>query len=148
MGKYYCDYCDVYLTHDSPAVRKQHNDGNRHKQCVCEYYREYVGQQVQKQIDAIVASFEQRVAHGLVVPTFGFAEAPVKVVPTDPQNAVAVSVDGTPVGTGIVQKADPVTAAIAAAHVPGAPLAVASQDGQELAQPFTGDKATMGHYGQ
>lgn len=25
MPRYYCDYCDVFLTHDSPSVRKQHN---------------------------------------------------------------------------------------------------------------------------
>ncbi|KAK6930094.1 U1-C, C2H2-type zinc finger, partial [Dillenia turbinata] len=28
---YYCDYCDTYLTHDSPSVRKQHNAGYKHK---------------------------------------------------------------------------------------------------------------------
>mmetsp|Transcript_436 Transcript_436/g.1492 ORF Transcript_436/g.1492 Transcript_436/m.1492 type:complete len:145 (+) Transcript_436:297-731(+) len=144
MGKYYCDYCDVYLTHDSPAVRKQHNDGNRHKQCVCEYYREYVGQQVQKQIDAIIASFEQRVSHGLVMPTFGFAEAPVKVVPTDPQNAVAVSVDGTPVGTGVVQKADH----NAMMNVHAQPPAVGDQNGQQAAQLYAGDNVGMDRHGQ
>ncbi|CAG8652064.1 13518_t:CDS:2 [Cetraspora pellucida] len=26
MPKYYCDYCDVYLTHDSSSVRKAHNN--------------------------------------------------------------------------------------------------------------------------
>jgi U1 small nuclear ribonucleoprotein C len=31
MPRYYCDYCDVYLTHDSPAVRKAHNTGRKHK---------------------------------------------------------------------------------------------------------------------
>lgn len=31
MPRYYCDYCDTYLTHDSPAVRKQHNTGYKHK---------------------------------------------------------------------------------------------------------------------
>eukprot|EP00166_Cyanidium_caldarium_P005006 ctg_5700.g657 len=50
MGKYYCDYCDVYLTHDSTAVRKQHNDGNRHRMNVYD--------------------FERRVALGLAVPTY------------------------------------------------------------------------------
>lgn len=31
MPKYYCDYCDVFLTHDSPSVRKTHNGGRKHK---------------------------------------------------------------------------------------------------------------------
>lgn len=72
MGKCYCDYCDVFLTHDSVAVRKQHNDGNRHKQNVCEYYRQFIGMKTQRLIDDIVASFEVKVIQGLVRPTFGF----------------------------------------------------------------------------
>lgn len=71
MGKCYCDYCDVFLTHDSVAVRKQHNDGNRHKQNVCDYYRQFVGQKTQRLIDAVVAAFERRLLAGLVVPTYG-----------------------------------------------------------------------------
>mmetsp|Transcript_4576 Transcript_4576/g.28998 ORF Transcript_4576/g.28998 Transcript_4576/m.28998 type:complete len:154 (+) Transcript_4576:81-542(+) len=31
MPRFYCYYCDAHLTHDSPAVRKQHNTGFRHK---------------------------------------------------------------------------------------------------------------------
>ncbi|XP_076907676.1 uncharacterized protein LOC143564212 [Bidens hawaiensis] len=31
MPRYYCDYCDTYLTHDSPSVKKQHNAGYKHK---------------------------------------------------------------------------------------------------------------------
>lgn len=27
MPRYYCDYCDSYLTHDSMAGRKQHMRG-------------------------------------------------------------------------------------------------------------------------
>ena len=27
MPKYFCDYCDTYLTHDSPSVRKTHCSG-------------------------------------------------------------------------------------------------------------------------
>lgn len=32
------DYCDSFLTHDSPAVRKQHNTGYKHKSNVKAYY--------------------------------------------------------------------------------------------------------------
>lgn len=71
MGKCYCDYCDVFLTNDSVAVRKQHNDGNRHKYNVCEYYQQYIGEQLQKQIDQIVEQFEVKLAAGLVTPIYG-----------------------------------------------------------------------------
>ena len=81
MGKCYCDYCDVFLTHDSVAVRKQHNDGNRHKQNVCEYYRQFIGMKTQKLIDQIVADFELKVLHGLVRPTYGVAS--LNGVPTN-----------------------------------------------------------------
>jgi U1 zinc finger len=73
MGKCYCDYCDVFLTHDSVAVRKQHNDGNRHRQNVCEYYRQFVGKEGQDKVDTVVAEFECLVAKGLVCPTFGLS---------------------------------------------------------------------------
>lgn len=38
MVRYYCDYCDTYLTHDSVVVRKQHNSGFKHKANVRNYY--------------------------------------------------------------------------------------------------------------
>ena len=38
MPRYYCDYCDAYLTHDSASVRKQHNIGFKHKANVRAYY--------------------------------------------------------------------------------------------------------------
>jgi U1 zinc finger len=73
MGKCYCDYCDVFLTHDSVAVRKQHNDGNRHRQNVCEYYRQFVGKEGQDKVNAVVAEFEMLVAKGMVRPSFGIS---------------------------------------------------------------------------
>lgn len=41
MPRYYCDYCDTFLTHDSPAVRKQHNAGYKHKANVRNYYMQF-----------------------------------------------------------------------------------------------------------
>ncbi|KAI9466931.1 U1 small nuclear ribonucleoprotein C [Lactarius psammicola] len=38
MPKHYCDYCDVYLTHDSASVRKAHNSGRNHLANVRDYY--------------------------------------------------------------------------------------------------------------
>ncbi|EYB94409.1 hypothetical protein Y032_0172g377 [Ancylostoma ceylanicum] len=39
MPKYYCDYCDTFLTHDSPSVRKTHNGGRKHKENVRMFYQ-------------------------------------------------------------------------------------------------------------
>lgn len=51
MPRYYCDYCDTYLTHDSPSVRKQHNAGYKHKANVRSYYQQFEEQQTQSFID-------------------------------------------------------------------------------------------------
>ncbi|CAI5513336.1 unnamed protein product [Closterium sp. Naga37s-1] len=51
MPRYYCDYCDTYLTHDSPSVRKQHNAGYKHKANVRTYYQQYEEEQTQSLID-------------------------------------------------------------------------------------------------
>merc|ERR1712224_942178 len=42
MPKYYCEYCDAPLTHDSPAGRKQHNTGFKHKSNVRAYYANFI----------------------------------------------------------------------------------------------------------
>ncbi|KAH8785297.1 U1 zinc finger-domain-containing protein [Diaporthe sp. PMI_573] len=39
MPKFFCDYCDVYLTHDSMSVRKAHNSGRNHLRNVIDYYQ-------------------------------------------------------------------------------------------------------------
>lgn len=68
MPRYYCDYCDTYLTHDSPSVRKQHNAGYKHKANVRSYYQQFEEQQTQSLIDQRVkehlgqtAAFQQQV---------------------------------------------------------------------------------------
>lgn len=42
MPKYYCDYCDTFLTHDSTSVRKSHIEGIRHQAAVRAYYAQFV----------------------------------------------------------------------------------------------------------
>eukprot|EP00019_Armaparvus_languidus_P008840 CAMPEP_0168593524 /NCGR_PEP_ID=MMETSP0420-20121227/8365_1 /TAXON_ID=498008 /ORGANISM="Pessonella sp." /LENGTH=130 /DNA_ID=CAMNT_0008629691 /DNA_START=49 /DNA_END=440 /DNA_ORIENTATION=+ len=42
MPKFYCDYCDIYLTHDSANVRKTHGSGWKHKSAVRNYYEQVV----------------------------------------------------------------------------------------------------------
>ncbi|WOG88693.1 hypothetical protein DCAR_0207928 [Daucus carota subsp. sativus] len=86
MPRYYCDYCDTYLTHDSPSVRKQHNAGYKHKANVREYYQQYEQQQHQILIDERIkahlgqaAAFQPRMA---VLPT------PMMPMPGNPQMAM------------------------------------------------------------
>ncbi|KAI1280293.1 U1 small nuclear ribonucleoprotein C [Halotydeus destructor] len=58
MPKYYCDYCDTYLTHDSPSVRKTHCSGRKHKENVKFYYQKWMEDQAQHLIDATTAAFK------------------------------------------------------------------------------------------
>ncbi|KAJ1943914.1 U1 small nuclear ribonucleoprotein C [Linderina pennispora] len=57
MPKYYCDYCDIFLTHDSPSVRKAHNTGWKHINQVAAYYRELEPSKTQEVIDSITAAY-------------------------------------------------------------------------------------------
>ncbi|KAI0231200.1 hypothetical protein LSAT2_018432 [Lamellibrachia satsuma] len=58
MPKYYCDYCDTYLTHDSPSVRKTHCNGRKHKENVRVYYQKWLEEQVQQLVDDTTAAFK------------------------------------------------------------------------------------------
>uniref|UniRef100_A0A6B2LUU6 Matrin-type domain-containing protein n=1 Tax=Arcella intermedia TaxID=1963864 RepID=A0A6B2LUU6_9EUKA len=62
MPKYYCDYCDTYLTHDSTSVRKSHNEGWKHKAAVKNYYSQFGLDETQEIINARIKAFEQRSA--------------------------------------------------------------------------------------
>lgn len=42
MPRYFCDYCQTYLTHDSAPGRKQHNRGWKHRENVKMYYEQYL----------------------------------------------------------------------------------------------------------
>lgn len=48
MPKYFCDYCDTYLTHDSPSVRKTHCAGRKHRENVKFYYEKWYEQNMHK----------------------------------------------------------------------------------------------------
>ncbi|CAF0887233.1 unnamed protein product [Rotaria sordida] len=58
MPKYYCDYCDTFLTHDSPSVRKTHCQGRKHKENVRDYYQKWMEEQAQKLIDQTTAAYK------------------------------------------------------------------------------------------
>jgi len=57
MPKFFCDYCDVYLTHDSMSVRKSHNAGRNHLRNVTEYYQQIGHEKAQSVIDSITNSY-------------------------------------------------------------------------------------------
>ncbi|KAF7458895.1 U1 zinc finger protein [Cryptosporidium felis] len=42
MPKFYCDYCDIYLTHSSTNGRKQHNLGRRHINNKIDHYKNVI----------------------------------------------------------------------------------------------------------
>ena len=56
MPKFFCDYCDVYLTHDSQSGRKQHNRGRRHQENVRLFYTAFLRSHVQVG-DPVTATF-------------------------------------------------------------------------------------------
>jgi U1 small nuclear ribonucleoprotein C len=94
MPKFFCDYCDVYLTHDSMSVRKAHNSGRNHLRNVVEYYQrecfseiarrranvetEIGHEKAQSVIDSITSSYaaEGQTAPGLQAPGAGFPPPP------------------------------------------------------------------------
>ncbi|KAJ4001819.1 U1 small nuclear ribonucleoprotein C [Lentinula boryana] len=58
MPKHYCDYCDVFLTHDSASVRKAHNSGRNHLANVKDYYASLGHDKAQNIIDQITSAYE------------------------------------------------------------------------------------------
>ncbi|KAF9127220.1 hypothetical protein BGW39_006035 [Mortierella sp. 14UC] len=59
MPKYYCDYCDIFLTHDSSSVRKAHNAGRNHLINVRTYYNELSQQTTQEVINTITKAYAE-----------------------------------------------------------------------------------------
>ena len=57
MPKYFCDYCDVYLTHDSMSVRKAHNSGRNHLRNFVDYYQQIGHEKAQTVIDSITSAY-------------------------------------------------------------------------------------------
>ncbi|XP_017478039.1 PREDICTED: U1 small nuclear ribonucleoprotein C-like [Rhagoletis zephyria] len=79
MPKYYCDYCDTFLTHDSPSVRKTHCNGRKHKENVRFYYQKWMEEQAQNLIDATTAAFKANKA--LAPSPFGGLKPPIPGMP-------------------------------------------------------------------
>ena len=43
MGRFYCDYCDAFLTNDSAKGRKQHLHGVKHRELMKQFYTPFLG---------------------------------------------------------------------------------------------------------
>ncbi|XP_055551339.1 U1 small nuclear ribonucleoprotein C [Wyeomyia smithii] len=92
MPKYYCDYCDTYLTHDSPSVRKTHCTGRKHKDNVKFYYQKWMEEQAQHLIDATTAAFKA----GKI------AQNPFTAGPPKPNVAIPPPALGMPARPGMI----------------------------------------------
>lgn len=55
---------DIYLTHDSPSVRKSHNEGWKHQSAVRNYYSQFEENHTQTLIDQKIKLYEQKVQGG------------------------------------------------------------------------------------
>lgn len=93
MPKYYCDYCDTYLTHDSPSVRKTHCQGRKHKDNVKFYYQKWMEEQAQHLIDATTAAFK---AGKIASNPFANAKGPAMGTAIPPPNMPQMSVPPRP----------------------------------------------------
>ncbi|KAI0353481.1 Sua5/YciO/YrdC/YwlC family protein, partial [Trametes cingulata] len=80
LQKHYCDYCDVFLTHDSASVRKAHNSGRNHLANVRDYYASLGHDKAQSIIDQITAAYES----GNPPPPGGFGFGPQHLGPPGP----------------------------------------------------------------
>ncbi|ELU35816.1 zf-U1 domain-containing protein [Rhizoctonia solani AG-1 IA] len=98
MPKHYCDYCDVFLTHDSTSgmkyihvllglisnrihlVRKAHNSGRNHLANVQDYYASLGHDKAQNIIDQITSAYES----GGGPPRGGFNFGPNAFAPPPP----------------------------------------------------------------
>ena len=58
MPRYYCDYCDIFLTHDSSSVRRSHNQGWKHRMHVENYYASLPQDVVLAVIKAITRAYD------------------------------------------------------------------------------------------
>eukprot|EP01029_Cantina_marsupialis_P010597 TRINITY_DN240_c0_g1_i1.p1 TRINITY_DN240_c0_g1~~TRINITY_DN240_c0_g1_i1.p1 ORF type:complete len:158 (-),score=45.93 TRINITY_DN240_c0_g1_i1:208-681(-) len=52
MPRFYCDYCDSFLTHDSYKGRKQHNYGWKHRENYRMHYQQVIDAQTKKLVES------------------------------------------------------------------------------------------------
>ncbi|KAL2203953.1 zf-U1-domain-containing protein [Sarocladium strictum] len=115
MPKFFCDYCDVYLTHDSMSVRKAHNSGRNHLRNVVDYYQQIGHEKAQSVIDSITSSYaaegqahanpmlpQNQPGHGFHPPPFPFpgGAPPFPGMPGAPPGAMPQGLPPLPGGRG------------------------------------------------
>jgi len=106
MPKYFCDYCDTHLTHDSPSVRKTHCSGRKHKDNVRAYYQTWMEEQAQQLIDKTTQAFQQG---KMMNNPFGM-------------NAVPPPMGGAPMGVGPIPMGAPMMRPMGAPMMAGPPM--------------------------
>ncbi|KAL6865925.1 U1 small nuclear ribonucleoprotein C [Amphichorda felina] len=111
-----CDYCDVYLTHDSMSVRRAHNSGKNHIRNVVDYYQQIGHEKAQSVIDSITSSYvaegqahanpmlpHNQPGHHNFPPPFGFpggAPPPFPGMPGAPPGQMPHGIPPPPGGRG------------------------------------------------
>lgn len=81
MEPVYCDYCDVFLTHDSASVRKAHNSGKSHAQNVRDYYTAVAQEMAELEaLEAPAKSREARTGLRMPEPVNGKGYGPIPVI--------------------------------------------------------------------
>jgi U1 small nuclear ribonucleoprotein C len=58
MPKYYCEYCNIYLTHDALHVRRDHNKGWKHIKNVQTHFMKHVDQ-MQMELEEIYRGYRE-----------------------------------------------------------------------------------------
>eukprot|EP01035_Chromulina_nebulosa_P063191 gene63191-86441_t len=73
MPRFYCDYCDAYLTHDSMTGRQQHMRGWKHRENFRNHYQSLYPAWVQEQ-QALqmqqMQQFQMMMSPGMFMPPF------------------------------------------------------------------------------
>lgn len=79
MPKYYCDYCDITLTHDSPSVRKKHCLGRKHLNKVKKYYQNWMDEQVKRLVNATTTAYNASLVTNMATHSYGTPAQPTEM---------------------------------------------------------------------
>lgn len=60
MPRYYCHYCDIFLTHDAPRVRRDHNAGWKHGAQVRAHFLQANMERMARRIGEVIKDYEVR----------------------------------------------------------------------------------------
>jgi U1 small nuclear ribonucleoprotein C len=110
MPRFFCDYCDAYLTHDSAPGRQQHIRGWKHRENFKAYYQQFLPQWEAEQMARQGHNFSHpgQYPHAYLPMGMGMGMGmpPVNVNPGVPMGIGAVPVT-LPGGVGTVMQMPP-----------------------------------------